>query len=45
MKIRYMGAHAKKRKKERKDINRVFPGKKKSLNLLVLYTEASSLNR
>lgn len=29
MKIRYMGAHAKKRKKERKDINRVFPGKKK----------------
>lgn len=26
-----MGAHAKKRKKERKDINRVFPGKKKKL--------------
>lgn len=31
MKIRYMGAHAKKKesKQERKDINRVFPGKKK----------------
>lgn len=32
MKIRYMGAHAKKKesKQERKDINRVFPGKKKA---------------
>lgn len=43
MKIRYMGAHAKKKEKEKTLTESSL--EKKSLNLLVLYTEASSLNR